>query len=98
MRLLKLNNMETKKFIDTLNADIKNVITTNEEVTILTYDYEGFAIELSVTKSLFILHFGNDEFESEPFIFLKELYIGSNDGIESLCHTIESIINPIENN
>ena len=85
--------MTTKKFIDTLKTDIKKTIATNEEFTLLTYDYKGFAIELSVTSSLFILHFGNDEFESEPFMFSKELYTRSDDGIESLCNKIENLIN-----
>ena len=99
MRILKLDIMTTKKFIDTLRTDIKKTITTNKEFTLLTYDYKGFAIELSVTDSLFILHFGNDEFESEPFIFPKELYTGSDDSIDSLCSKIENIINDsIENN
>ena len=93
MRILKLDIMTTKKFINTLKTDIKKTITTNKGFTLLTYDYKGFAIELSVTESLFILHFGNDEFESEPFIFPKELYTGSDDSIESLCNKIENIIN-----
>ena len=93
MRILKLDTMTTKKFINTLKTDIKKTITTNKGFTLLTYDYKGFAIELSVTESLFILHFGNDEFESEPFIFPKELYTGSDDSIESLCNKIENIIN-----
>ena len=93
MRILKLDIMTKKKFINTLKTDIKKTITTNKGFTLLTYDYKGFAIELSVTESLFILHFGNDEFESEPFIFPKELYTGSDDSIESLCNKIENIIN-----
>ena len=93
MRILKLDTMTTKKFINTLKTDIKETIATNEEFTLLTYDYKGFAIEISVTESLFIIHFGNDEFESEPFIFPKELYTGSDDSIESLCSKIENLIN-----
>ena len=91
--------MTTKKFINTLKTDIKKTIASNKEFTLLTYDYKGVSIELSVTESLFILHFENDEFESEPFIFPKELYTGSEDSIESLCNKIENIINDsIENN
>lgn len=99
MRILKLDIMTTKKFINTLKTDIKKTIANNKEFTLLTYDYKGVSIEISVTESLFIIHFGNDEFESEPFIFPKELYTGSDDSIESLCNKIENIINDsIENN